>query len=215
MKHIKQLFRQSCFIAVILLVSFSIATFFLTIKRAVYYAPEQEVSQETQEITIGTPAAHAASVAVTTPIKTPMDKLVIPTLEINAGIETIGINTKGNISAPSTFQTVGWYRYGPKPGNPGVALIDGHVNNGLGLAGVFVNLYKIKVGDDIYVAPVKGEKLHFVVEEVSILDYSARLSDILQKEGKIPQLALVTCSGDWIPGQKTYNKRLIILARLV
>ena len=56
------------------------------------------------------------------------------------------------MGTPSTFYTVAWYSAGPKPGEPGNTVIDGHVNNALGLSGVFEHLGDVQIGDTIEVA---------------------------------------------------------------
>ncbi len=182
----------------------------------IYVASASVVATSSPPISIQTPAPlPKPSKSIPIPIQI-SPKLSIPSLSINAKIEKVGINTKGNIASPTTFQTVGLYKYGPKPGEKGTALIDGHLNNGLGLSGVFANLDSIKIGDLVIITDEKNNKQQFEVYAKSSADYTAHLSDILPTENdNTPRLMLVTCDGDWVADQKTYDKRVIVLARKI
>src|SRR5581483_3680239 len=79
-------------------------------------------------------------------------RLIIPSLHIDAPVEYVGVNAAGNMRAPSNFTDVAWYDRGTVPGTQGSAVMDGHVDNGLGLPGVFKNLATLQPGADIYVA---------------------------------------------------------------
>jgi sortase A len=142
-------------------------------------------------------------------------KLVIPRLEIKGDIQKVGINIHGNVSAPASYYTIGWYKLGPKPGAAGISLLDGHVNNGLGLNGVFADLDKIQKGDKIEILSADGSTLHFTVYATSTLDYTSRLSDLTPlHKGEGSEIALMTCEGHWVQASKTYDKRIVVLAKL-
>ncbi len=141
--------------------------------------------------------------------------LSIPSLSINAPVISVGINGKGAMAVPKKFSDTGWYNGGPRPGQGGNAVIDGHVNNGLGLSGVFANLDTILPGADIVVTDKTGKQIHFKVEHTELLDYKAPGDPIFNGDISRPRLVLITCEGDWLPSQKTYDKRLVVYADLV
>jgi sortase (surface protein transpeptidase) len=137
----------------------------------------------------------------------------IPALNIDAKVQDVGITASGAIGSPSNFTDVGWYEVGAVPGNPGVALIDGHVDNGLALAGVFKHLSDIAVGDHVYVTNHAGKKLDFVVTSVDAYDYQhVPLNTIL--DSTTTGLALITCDGTWVGDRRTYDERLVVTAEL-
>lgn len=143
------------------------------------------------------------------------ETLVIPDINVNASIEQIGLTSKGNVGTPTAFKDAAWYKLGTRPGEVGSAIIDGHVDNGLGLAGVFKNLHKLTPGDDVYVVQHDGTKLHFRVEKVETYPYNViPTSDIFQSSDGA-RLNLITCEGEWIKDQKTYNARLVVYTTLV
>jgi LPXTG-site transpeptidase (sortase) family protein len=160
-----------------------------------------------------TVATVAKNVAVTPP-GYPV-RLVIPALNINANVQDVGITARGNMGVPNNFVDVGWYSYGAIPGQVGSAVIDGHVDNGLSLAGVFKHLSDIKTGDDVYVTNYAGQEFHFVVTDIQYYGYeNAPTSEIFNADNGGSELKLITCGGTWVPGQKTYDQRLVVTATL-
>lgn len=141
------------------------------------------------------------------------ERLIIPSLEIDAQIKDVGITKKGNIAAPKSFTDVGWYKYGPLPGEPGTAVIDGHVNNGLGSPAVFSNLKNIKLGDTVYVQTKSDKLLSFTISKIDVYDYNASTENMFI-ESDDSRLLLITCTGNWIPRIKTHDKRLVVTAAL-
>ena len=141
-------------------------------------------------------------------------RLFIPALKIDANVQDVGITARGSIGSPNNFTDVGWYDLGVTPGNPGTALIDGHVDNGLALAGVFKHLSDISDGDHVYITTHGGTKLDFLVTSVSIYDYQSVPLAQMMASSSGSQLILITCDGAWVGDQKTYDKRLVVTAEL-
>lgn len=145
----------------------------------------------------------------------PSMQLKIPSLDIEADVEYVGINSKGNMASPTKYADVAWYEHGTVPGDRGSAVMAGHVDNGLGLTGVFKTLPSLKVGDDVYVEREGAEPLHFKVEEIKTYPYkSVPVDDLFNRESDA-WLNLVTCVGKWVASDKTYDQRLIVYTRLV
>jgi len=150
--------------------------------------------------------------------KSPLDPhlLEIPSLGIKANVQYIGVKANGQLSTPSNFTSVGWYKDGPAPGEKGTSVIDGHVDNGLALAGVFKHLTDMKVGDSIYVVNNAGKKFKFIVTDVKLYSYKdTSENNVFVAADKIPHLNLITCTGDWVAHDKTYNQRLVVYTDLV
>jgi sortase (surface protein transpeptidase) len=78
-------------------------------------------------------------------------RIRIPSIGVDAFVQDVGIGKSGNMAVPTNYDDVGWYRYGPAPGEKGSAVIDGHVDNGFGLPAVFSRLSELEAGDDIYI----------------------------------------------------------------
>jgi LPXTG-site transpeptidase (sortase) family protein len=141
-------------------------------------------------------------------------RLRVPVLGIDANVQETSLTASGAMGTPTNFTDTAWYKLGPVPGQLGSAVIDGHVDNGLALAGVFKHLGDIKVGDDIYVDTKDGRALHFVVSQVEIYPYQDVPTDLIFNQTDRPRLNLITCDGTWVSGGHTYNERLVVFAEL-
>jgi LPXTG-site transpeptidase (sortase) family protein len=142
-------------------------------------------------------------------------KFAIPSLGIDTTVIEVGVTAKGNMAVPKSFQEVGWYKYGPQPGNNGSAVMAGHVDNGLGLAGVFKKLQSIGIGDRVTVTDDAGQQAVFQVTATSSLDYkSTDTGNIFLTTGE-PTLTIITCEGAWVQSDRTYDHRLVVTAKRV
>jgi LPXTG-site transpeptidase (sortase) family protein len=178
-----------------------LAVFAVTLARATIFAPDGG---------IGVPPA---AVSVVAPGDVPVT-LSIPALGINAHVQQTGVTKSGAMGTPTNFTDVAWYKYGVAPGQVGSAVIDGHVDNGLSLAGVFKHLGDIKLGDDIYVDSQSGQHLHFVVTDIEVYPYKSAPTDLIFNRTDAVRLNLITCQGTWVKGDKTYDERLVVFAQL-
>lgn len=141
-------------------------------------------------------------------------KLVIPSLNVSANVQYVGINKKGEMATPKGFKDVAWYKYGTVPGQKGSAVIAGHLDNGLGQPAVFFHLNKLRIGDDIYVENAEDKNLHFKVIKVKTYDYDNTDTEEVFQSSDIIALNLITCDGAWIGNKKTYAKRIVVFTEL-
>src|SRR3989338_5323252 len=142
-------------------------------------------------------------------------RLVIPALHVDASVQKVGVKADGNMATPSNFSDVAWYKHGTVPGQLGSAVISGHVDNGLALAGVFKHLPEIQIGDDVYVEQQDGNRLHFVVEAIEGYPYKDAPAEKIFAHNDAARLNLVTCEGVWVKSEKTYDRRLVVYTKLV
>jgi LPXTG-site transpeptidase (sortase) family protein len=147
--------------------------------------------------------------------RTGPDRLVIDKLEIDAYIQHVGLARSGNMGVPTNFKDVGWYKLGPEPGEAGNAVIAGHLDNALGLAGVFSKISTLESGDIIVVKNADGKTRRFKVVKKQIYDYtSADTREIFKSDGP-SRLVLITCSGTWLRSERSYTSRLVVFADLI
>src|SRR3989344_4887562 len=138
-------------------------------------------------------------------------RLRIHTIKVNAEVTHVGFTKKGKMATPRSFGDVGWFRYGTLPGDAGSAVIAGHLDNGFALPAVFNHLEDLKEGDDIYVDTFGGKTIHFVVEGSKTYEYKAPTEEIFNQKDEA-RLVLITCTGSWIPGERTHRERLVVTA---
>ena len=190
--------------ALVLMAIASIGVFLFTFQRSVLVFNETNTA-----IPAATPQASTVATS-SLPLR-----IIIPALSINASIQDVGVNILGNMKAPNNFTDVAWYKYGTVPGTQGSAVIAGHVDNGLGLSGVFKHLSDIKIGGDIYIDTVDGTELHFVVSDIQIYPYNSVPTQTLFGQKDAARLNLITCEGTWVGGRDTYDHRLVVYTTLV
>lgn len=140
-------------------------------------------------------------------------RLSIPAIRVEANIEEVGVNPKGEMDVPGNILKVGWFNLGPKPGEKGSAVISGHFDGENNEAGVFINLYKLKVGDKVYVEDSEGFSSSFVVRDIRA--YIPGYADEVFGKGDGVHLNLVTCDGVWDEAKKSFSSRLVVYTDLV
>lgn len=188
----------------------AIFVFVFTLIHATLYSSTDEISlpQNTEAIVALRDVKNAQSssdLSLTYPTQ-----LVIPSININAKITEVGITSSGNMATPHNLTDIGWYKYGTVPGNVGSAVLAGHVDNGLSLPGVFYNLHKMQVGDDIYIIDKNGQKLSFKVIATDIYGYKDAPADLIFNDKSGKKIRLITCMGNWVPKDKTAEQRFVV-----
>ncbi len=139
----------------------------------------------------------------------------IPGLGVSAEVQQVGIAASGRMATIGSFSDAAWYKYGSAPGEEGSAVIAGHLDNALGMPGVFGSLHKIEVGDEVLIENAAGRTLRFEVVKKEIIAYdSTDTEEIFTATGE-PQLVLITCEGEWDQKLKQYKGRLAVFATLV
>lgn len=139
-------------------------------------------------------------------------RIVIPTIGVDTTIETVGVLPNGDLETPSQspWDNVGWYGMGPRPGELGSSVIDGHVDRPGPAPAVFWNLRYIHVGDGVIVLDAHGKTRHFRVTGIGFYPpLEAPLQQIFGNRGGT-YLNLITCAGDWIPSQHQTTLRLVV-----
>lgn len=139
----------------------------------------------------------------------------VPSVGIEADFEEpLGIDPKGEMTVPKGFDTVGWYRYSPTPGELGPAVVLGHVDSQAGPE-VFHPLKDIKDNDLIKITREDGSVAVFSVYEVDYYSQRKFPSDKVYGDTKLPELRLITCAGIFNKGSHRYSHNLVVYARLL
>jgi sortase (surface protein transpeptidase) len=155
------------------------------------------------------PVATVPNVATGRPLE-----LQIPRIGVVAPVEAVGVDRDGAMAAPSGPFRVGWFDLGYYPGEPGNAVIDGHVDYVNVGPAVFWRLGELHVGDTILVTAPPKQVLTFVVERTAVYPYNdAPIKDIFGPSD-VPRLNLVTCTGVFNRATRNYDRRLVVFAKL-
>lgn len=144
-------------------------------------------------------------------------QLVIPSIGLNAPVENVGIQSNGDLGTPQQhpWEGVGWYNNGPRPGQAGSAVLDGHLDRPGGYPAVFWNLGKVQVGDMVQIIDASGKTLNFrVTRTAAYPPQDAPLQEIFGDAGGT-YLNLITCAGTWIASEHQTTLRLVVYTTLV
>jgi hypothetical protein len=141
-------------------------------------------------------------------------RISIPALGVRAGVVEVGRADDGSIATPveDPVGTAGWYGLGPTPGEPGTAVIVGHVDTA-SRAAVFQRLGELKAGKLIEVSRKDRRVATFTVESVERFPKTSFPADRVFDAADGARLALVTCGGEWVGGDTGYADNVIVFAR--
>jgi LPXTG-site transpeptidase (sortase) family protein len=117
------------------------------------------------------------------------------------------------MAVPSRPDRVAWYEFGARPGNPGNAVIAGHLDSKTGPA-IFWRLKELKPGDDVYVSDDRGHVQTFRVASLRSFSSSPPI-EVIFGQGERPLLNLITCAGPWNKQQHRYAQRLIVFSQAI
>jgi len=141
----------------------------------------------------------------------PPVRLRIPALKVDAKIEKLGLQKNGTIAVPATTDIAGWYEYGPRPGQPGPAVILGHVDSQAG-PGIFIDLYRVRPGTTVRVDRSDGSSATFTITQVKKVPKVQFPTDLVYAPTLDPTLRLVTCGGSFDRSRGSYRDNVIAFA---
>jgi sortase (surface protein transpeptidase) len=135
----------------------------------------------------------------------------IPTIGVDAVARPVGLLPSGNMDVTPNIWDVGVFNQTVQPGQPGSAVIEGHLDWYTGPA-VFWNLHRLGPGDEIDYTGADGTVHRFLVSRARNIPYTSAIPDDLYATGGPPTITLITCSGTWLRGAHSYSTRLLLTA---
>ncbi|WP_092377794.1 class F sortase [Micromonospora phaseoli] len=141
----------------------------------------------------------------------------IPRIGVDAQIMALGTNPDGTVEVPPLDQAMlaGWYEPGPSPGEPGNAVIVGHVDSAAIGAAVFFSLGALQPDDSITVHRADGTAARFQVDSVASYPKDAFPTEQVYGPADRPGLRVVTCGGVFDETLGDYPENVIVFAYLV
>jgi hypothetical protein len=166
----------------------------------------------TPPTTIAPIVTHRAAIDVLAPrpITTPV-MVSIPDLGVEGPVIPAGVNTENELDVPPDARTLVWYRHGPSPGEPGSAVIAGHLN-WQGVSGLFANLASTPVGAPVIVTYDDGLQRTFTVTTVELVPKpEVSVNGVFARDGE-RVLRLVTCGGEFDDSVHSYRSNVVVTA---
>jgi hypothetical protein len=138
-------------------------------------------------------------------------RLRIPAIGVDAPLGPLDVDPAGVLPPPAANDAAGWWRAGPEPGEPGAAVIAGHVDSRTGPA-VFFRLREVGPGDEILVDRADGSTAVFTAREVQRHGKDAFPTATVYARGPDAELRLVTCGGEFDHARHRYRENVIVFA---
>ena len=175
--------------------------------------PPAAAAQTTGSTAAGVDAArgfHSTRDYRATPVPV---RIEIPAIGVTSSLDRLGRAPDRTVQVPSRWEVAGWYAPGTRPGDPGSAVILGHVDSRSGPA-VFYRLRELRRGDLVEVARADGSTVRFTVQRTEQYDKRRFPTDEVYYPTLTPALRLVTCGGEFDATAGHYRSNIIVFATL-
>jgi sortase (surface protein transpeptidase) len=140
-------------------------------------------------------------------------RLQIPAIDVSTPLVKLGRLPDGSLEVPKPWDVAGWYDKGPRPGQPGPAVILGHVDSTNGPA-VFYQLRALRPGDTVRVGLADGRILVFRVQRVQRYPKDEFPTEAVYFPTLNRELRLITCGGEFDYAAKSYRDNIVVYADL-
>ncbi len=131
--------------------------------------------------------------------------------ERQADIYPVGVTEDNAMDTLDSAKDAAWYQYGPSPGEPGNALLNGHVK-WKGELGTFSILKEMKVGDEIVIEYEDGSFKYFEVTNLDTYLLDEIPSSVMDLSGE-SRTTLITCLGDYDTSIGTSRSRVVAVCK--
>jgi sortase (surface protein transpeptidase) len=138
--------------------------------------------------------------------------VVIPAIEVDADLVAVGLNPDQSMEVPD-FGEAGWYEPGPRPGEPGPAVIAAHVDSVAG-PDVFFRLTDLAPGDEITVEHADGARSNFTVRDAEQQHKDDLPVERIWNDTDATVLRLITCGGEFDSAARSYRDNVVVYAVL-
>lgn len=183
-----------------------------TTTSAHFSAPTGAATAAPAALPSGDPDAAAPGPAAVSHTSAPAS-INIPSIGVHSSLQALGLESDGSLVSPSKWQVAGWYAGGVRPGDPGPAVVAGHVDSVNGPA-VFYRLKEVKPGQTAVITQRNGHTLTFVVDTVNQYPKNKFPTAAVYGPTALPVLRLVTCTGDFDRAAHSYVDNLVVSAHL-
>lgn len=209
-------FRWVNFVLVLLALFFLLGSATITFRHFQfgYSAQQKQTSNSQTAVNINHQMAQSEVVSSTVSKYGVPKRIIIPKIQIDASVESVGMDAQGRMDVPRFVNETAWYNLGYKPGENGNAVIDGHLDTTTGAPAVFYNLSSLEPGDKITIVDENGKNLNFIVERKEIYAYNQIPMQEVFGANDYPRLNLITCTGWFNQQTKNYSNRVVIYSKL-
>lgn len=141
-------------------------------------------------------------------------ELSIPDVAIRTSLLSVGRNADNTIEVPASYETAGWYRYSPTPGEIGPTIIVGHVDSYRGPA-VFWRLSQLRPAQLIDVKRADGKTITYQITQIKQFDQNNFPTNEVYGNISHAGLRLITCGGVYNRATNGYSHNTVVYATMV
>lgn len=142
-------------------------------------------------------------------------RLAVPALGVDTVVDPVGVEPDGQMTIPAEVDRVGWYRFGPAPGDDGSAVLAGHVDDAEQGLGAMAPLREAEAGDEVVVTDAAGTATRWRVVSRELISKQVLPLDRLFARDGPPRLTLITCGGPFLPEFRSYRDNVVVVAERV
>jgi sortase (surface protein transpeptidase) len=204
----KQKLKDNLITGGLILVAVACASYLVTTQFGPY------LFARSQTLTTTLPVVAQLKSEVSLPRSDPV-RLVIPAIELNTELITLGKNPDGTLEVPTRTDIAGWYKHAPTPGEVGPAIIAGHLNNYTTWDGVFSKLSHLNPGQVIEIGRADGRTVQFKIDQVEQVSQQAFPTEVVYGDINYPGLRLITCGGSYNYLAGRYSENTVVFATMV
>lgn len=167
-------------------------------------------------------STHAPT-ATASPAPTPVQvaepvRLRIPSIGVDSTLLHLGLEPDGSLEAPPRGgpdnDKAAWYDGSPRPGEPGPAVLEGHIDSQQGPS-VFYRLGELAAGDTVLVDRADGSTATFVVDKAERYPKDDFPTRTVYGDTEDPQVRLITCGGEFDDSTGHYVDNTVVYGHLV
>ncbi len=146
----------------------------------------------------------------------PPRRVSIPSVDVSMPIVATGVLEDGQMELPEDPRRIGWYRFGPVPGEPrGSVVLGGHVDSQRYGVGPLARLAAVEEGARITVTDADGTSVRYRVTSVERISKAALPTERLFAPDSAPRLVVITCGGRYLPEAGGYEDNIVVIAKPV
>jgi hypothetical protein len=158
-------------------------------------------------------AAPAGEAADADPTVADPSAIRIDRIGVDHRIVPVGLEDDGTMEIPEDVQEIGWYDPGVRPGEPGSAVLAGHVDSRAQGRGAFFALGSLDVDDEIVLTDAEGAEQRWrVTARTRYPKYELPVDELFVWGGAEGRLVLITCGGDFDRASRHYSDNVVVLA---
>ena len=142
-------------------------------------------------------------------------RISIPQIDVDSAIVPVGLEPDGTMAIPRDVATIGWYARGVVPGEPGSAVVTGHVDSRSQGPGAFFGLSTLDVDDRVVLTSADGIDQEWRVVARERRERADIPHELVYARSGPPRLVLITCGGAFDRTARSYAENVIVYAEPV